>query len=107
MTDTSHFETLLKNRQRELNQRLHAIEADLESPAAADSEERAIEREGDEVLEGLGQAGLSELKAIEAALERIESGAFGTCVRCGEPIAEGRLEIVPHAALCQACMRPS
>lgn len=106
MTDTSHFETLLRNRQRELHKRLHAIETDLDKPADADSEERATEREGDEVLESLGQAGLSELKAIDAALDRIKAGTYGSCVKCGEPIARGRLDIVPHAALCQECIRP-
>lgn len=101
------YEEILRNRQRELFARLHKIEGDLDTPVNPDTQERATEREGDEVLEGIGQAGLSEIKAIEAALERISAGTFGTCVRCGEEISEERLKVVPHAALCQNCMRPS
>lgn len=100
-----HYEERLRARARELNLRLHRIEGDLDAPAANDSEERATEREGDEVLESLGQAGLSELKAIDAALGRIASGTFGVCVRCGEDIPAERLDVVPHAALCMNCLR--
>ena len=51
-------------------------------------EEQAIEREDDEVLEDLGAAGLREMRMIEAALDRIENGSYGVCVRCGEPIGD-------------------
>lgn len=105
MVDTAQFETRLKARQAELNSRLHHIENDLDAPAPADSEERAVEREGDEVLEDLGNAGLSELRAIEAALGRVADGTFGECVNCGEEIAPARLEAVPHAPLCQNCAK--
>ncbi|MDD4857361.1 MAG: TraR/DksA C4-type zinc finger protein [Candidatus Krumholzibacteria bacterium] len=43
------------------------------------------------------------LKAIEAALERIERGEYGLCIECGELISEKRLEAVPSAELCIAC----
>ena len=37
---------------------------------------------------------------VEAALKRIEDGTFGTCVDCGKPIPEARLEVRPEAARC-------
>jgi RNA polymerase-binding protein DksA len=43
------------------------------------------------------------LKAIEAALERIEHGEYGQCMECGEIISEKRLEAVPAAELCINC----
>ena len=43
------------------------------------------------------------LKAIEAALERIEHGEYGQCMECGELISEKRLEAVPAAELCISC----
>ena len=43
------------------------------------------------------------LKAIEAALERIEHGEYGQCMECGEIISEKRLEAVPAAELCISC----
>ncbi len=43
------------------------------------------------------------LKAIEAALERIEHGDYGQCVECSDLISEKRLEAVPAAELCISC----
>ncbi len=101
--NVSQFETRLRNRLRDLNVRLSGVEAELDQPADADSEERATEREGDEVLESLGNAGLLEIRMIQAALGRIADGTFGECVACGEPISEERLNAVPHAARCKRC----
>lgn len=103
MIDVSHYERRLRDRLRELNRRLAEAETELDQPASADSEDRASEREGDEVLEGLGNAGLAEIRMIEAALDRIGDGTFGECAACGEPISEERLEAVPHAARCRNC----
>ena len=103
--DIAEFEARLRARKAELTHRLNAIEEDLEEPAPADSEERATEREGDEVLEDLGKSGLTELRAIDEALRRIEAGSYGECVRCGDEIAPERLGVVPHAPLCQSCAR--
>jgi RNA polymerase-binding transcription factor DksA len=101
--DVCKFEIRLRNRLRDLNARLSGVEAELDQPADADSEERASEREGDEVLESLGNAGLLEIRMIQAALGRIADGTFGDCVACGEPISEERLNAVPHAARCKRC----
>jgi RNA polymerase-binding protein DksA len=43
------------------------------------------------------------LKAIEAALARIESGEYGQCMECSDLISDKRLEAVPAAELCIAC----
>jgi len=103
--DTAGFEARLRARKAELEKRLDEIEHDLVEEPHADSEERATEREGDEVLEDLGQAAVAELRAIDAALQRIEDGTFGECVRCGDEIAPERLDVVPHAPLCHSCAR--
>ncbi len=44
-----------------------------------------------------------ELKRIAAALQRIESGDYGFCITCGEPISAQRLEVDPAAAQCIRC----
>lgn len=97
------YKTRLLSRRDELNARLQTIEHDLDQKKDTDVEERAVESEGDEVMESLGQSGLLELKAIEAALLRIENGTFGICAQCEEPVADERLEAIPMAALCQTC----
>jgi DnaK suppressor protein len=46
-----------------------------------------------------------QLAAIDAALARLDDGTYGTCVRCGKPIASERLEALPWAAHCIDCQR--
>ncbi len=101
--DPRDYEPRLRERLKELTARLGRIEQDLDETPSADFGERATEREGDEVLESLGAAGLQEVRMIEAALKRIEEGEFGYCVNCGRPIASARLDLVPHAARCAKC----
>lgn len=43
------------------------------------------------------------LEAVDDALGRLDDGTYGTCVRCGQPIAAERLEALPWAAHCIAC----
>ncbi|MDZ7709888.1 MAG: TraR/DksA C4-type zinc finger protein [Roseovarius sp.] len=90
-------------RLRQLDTRLHAIEAELDTPRARDWEEAATEREGDEVLEQLGQSGEAEIARIRAALGRIRDGSYGICTGCGEQIARERLDILPETPLCRHC----
>ncbi len=103
MVDMQHFESLLKKRLRDLDSRLHEIESELDEPVPADSEERATEREDDEVLEELGNVGLKEIQMIQVALDRIANGTYGICVSCEKPISTERLEAVPHASRCRNC----
>ena len=44
-----------------------------------------------------------QLELVGAALERLDDGSFGTCLRCGKPIADARLEALPWAAHCIDC----
>ena len=37
---------------------------------------------------------------IQAALARLDAGTYGTCVDCGRPVEEARLEFRPEAARC-------
>jgi RNA polymerase-binding protein DksA len=43
------------------------------------------------------------LELVDAALQRLDDGTFGTCLRCGQRIAAERLEALPWAAHCIAC----
>ena len=97
------YETVLRSRKAELERRLSSIEQDFTTPRNPDDDDRAVERNNDEVLDELGGVGEKELAAIDAALARIAKGTFGVCVRCGQPISERRLDAVPHAPLCQVC----
>jgi DnaK suppressor protein len=48
---------------------------------------------------------LSELRALEAALERLADGSYGGCVTCGQDIGFERLEAEPAALRCIDCQR--
>jgi RNA polymerase-binding transcription factor DksA len=106
MLDTATYRAALMRRLRQLDTRLHAIEAELDAPRAPDWEEAATEREGDEVLERLGQSGGAEIAAIRAALDRIRNGSYGTCTGCGEQISTDRLDVLPETPLCRRCAAP-
>jgi RNA polymerase-binding protein DksA len=45
------------------------------------------------------------LAQVEAALERVDAGTYGACVRCGKPIAPERLEAILWASHCIDCQR--
>jgi DnaK suppressor protein len=51
----------------------------------------------------LVQRNREELARVERALERLRSGDYGICGRCGEEIAEARLQAVPDAIVCREC----
>jgi DnaK suppressor protein len=46
-----------------------------------------------------------QLVLVDEALARLDTGTFGTCIRCGKPIAPDRLEALPWAARCIDCQR--
>ena len=46
-----------------------------------------------------------QLELVDAALARLDDGAFGSCATCGRPIAAERLEALPWAGQCIDCAR--
>ena len=44
-----------------------------------------------------------DLRAVIVAQSRIESGDYGYCIDCDEPIAYQRLVVTPETLLCLAC----
>ena len=43
------------------------------------------------------------LTELEAARARLGTGTYGTCERCGQPIAPARLQARPEARTCVRC----
>jgi len=43
------------------------------------------------------------LDAVELAITRWDTGSFGICARCGNPISEARLEAKPAVTTCITC----
>jgi RNA polymerase-binding protein DksA len=112
--DTEHFkQRLLEERQRAQEARDYIHE---ESRGQLEDEREEIQsdnhpgdmatstfdRELDYTLEENVERALA---AIDAALQRIEDGTYGTCETCGEPIGAERLEALPWTTQCIDCKR--
>jgi DnaK suppressor protein len=67
-----------------------------EADAGAASHER-------DVHYSAGEKRSHRLKLIEAALERIDRGAYGVCLRCEDDIQPKRLMALPWTPLCIDC----
>ena len=79
----------------------HVRHAD--EPLSSDFSEQATERENEEVMDALGEAGRRELSQLNRALHRIDEGEYGICASCGDPIPEARLKILPYTEFCVKC----
>lgn len=84
------------------------IDAEIESPgqmtygSQAAAASHVVSQQRDLALRDKAE---KELKLVEAALDRLDDGTFGRCLRCGEEIAAERLEALPWAAHCIACQK--
>lgn len=94
---------ILENEKLRLEQLLKRIVVNHRQPPEADSSERAVQRQNQEVVDALGNDARDDLVRIDAALQRIAAGTYGTCTTCGEAIAAARLEAYPFAARCIDC----
>lgn len=93
-------------RRDELADRANRADSDLRresEPLSPDFDEQAVQRENDEVLQGLGDSAREELRRVNRALGRIADGSYFTCTRCGAPIAPARLSVLPDADRCAEC----
>jgi RNA polymerase-binding protein DksA len=54
-------------------------------------------------VQALVRQAREHLAEIEAALERVDAGTFGTCEDCSRPIGEDRLDARPVARTCISC----
>jgi DnaK suppressor protein len=112
--DLAAFAELLRRQRTEL-------EADQRRQGASLAEVRAARSSGDaddehdpegptlsaewSLRAGVHAELAANLAAIDAALQRIDAGSYGVCLRRGEAIGRDRLEVRPAATLCIACAR--
>jgi RNA polymerase-binding transcription factor DksA len=102
----------LEQERREATCRLAALSGDYASVVEASRDSNADDEhdpEGATIAFERSQIGAlvdqvrERLQEVEAALQRLDEGSYGVCVRCGAAIAEGRLEARPTALLCVRC----
>ncbi len=106
-------EQLLEERIR-LAREIAEFDADLSESLEESSEESpydqhmaetaavTLDREIDLTLQENARAALAQ---IDRALQRLDTGSYGFCDKCGHPIGEARLRIAPFVTLCVDCKR--
>lgn len=79
-------------------------ELQLQNGSHPDVLDNASHREPIAVLESIRGAQAHELDELEAALERIDKGTYGTCQMCGGAVGRQRLRAIPEARFCIDCV---
>lgn len=73
---------------------------DAETPDPVDL---AVRNYSKNVMLAVSENESRQLQLINEALLRIESGDYGECLNCEEPINEKRIEAIPWARYCLKC----
>ena len=81
--------------------RLAAGEIKLEK--TEDEGDLAIISHARELFYNLQEGDFTRLRSIEEAMEALDRGQYGECIRCDDDINERRLEVVPWATMCIRC----
>jgi RNA polymerase-binding transcription factor DksA len=103
--DRARHETLgqlLRLQGRVLRNRKQLLR-DSQPSCVMDVEERSLDAEEQGVRFWLLELTSRTVQGIETALQRLETGTFGTCADCWCRISGPRLRALPFAALCLAC----
>ena len=106
MSSFDNVKTQLLSLREEYTRRIDAIEVEThhkEEAVEKDFAEQATQSENDDVLAALDDEAQQMVMHIDAALDRIESGSYGLCKSCSEPIQEERLQAIPFAEMCITC----
>ena len=103
---------LLQSERDSVVRRLAALSHDFDEVVASSRDSNADDEhdpEGHTIAFERSQVGAliaqsqEHLAEVDAALDRLANGTYGTCERCGEPVPEGRLEARPTARWCVGC----
>jgi RNA polymerase-binding transcription factor len=112
--DTEHFRAALLTERQRVEHALGtlrdehpgSIDDEVEEVAATDHfTETAAATLGREIDYTLGDSASQVISEMDAALQRIDDGTYGTCTNCGREIPSDRLEANPWASLCIDCKR--
>ncbi len=86
--------------QGEIDRLMALLEHSEIDPSEDEADPDVVERE---TTMALVQALEQRKSEIQAALTKVETGGYGICERCGEPINPERLQIMPEATMCVRC----
>jgi len=97
----------LQKRRRTLLETARRSQEELEALRGAERDpefEEGAQREHEQyTLSLLGENQRRQVSMIDAAIARVEMGAYGVCGDCGTEIDRKRLQVLPFALLCADC----
>ncbi len=105
-TSDTAIRQLLEARERELAAEVRSVQArddDAGPREATDMKDGADRSALAEVAMAEVERDMVELRAVQAARQRLDEGRYGLCDDCGEAIAPARLQAQPTAARCIRC----
>lgn len=107
-THLTTLRNLLTYRLRELGGEVREAAAQRASTDAGghevvDQKDEAARQQFADLGDAQEQRDLDEMDDVRAALQRLDSGTYGNCADCGEPIALQRLLVQPAALRCAPC----
>ena len=86
---------------------IHAAELARQGPLdvteVGDRKDEAMRLQVADIDEAEERRDVDEMRAVVAALERLDAGRYGDCSDCGEPIGLERLRVQPSAERCVRC----
>ena len=94
--------TMLEDLNNRLDNIIHDVRHD-KTPLEHDFAEQATQNENNEVIDYLGNSARAEINQIKLAIANIDSGRYGICDVCAEPISKERLAAVPYTSQCIKC----
>jgi RNA polymerase-binding transcription factor len=97
--------TVLERVRSELEQELRTLTAAPRDPMGAVSFGKRVGEGTSQAVERIAQVDAAKrldakLGDVERAIEKLDSGTYGTCDICGMPIGTERLEAIPWAVRC-------
>ena len=104
--DVERLRQQLEFQRHEARQFLRRMEQEaqsLDAEATQDSADRCVIGVSKESLFERSSQRRTILRLIEAALQRIADGSFGTCVGCRDEIQDQRLHALPWTQFCLRC----
>jgi len=104
----NELKKMLDDRRREL---LNEVQGRIRDVRLEGNKERDVLDQGEssevdiqeDIEFALIQMKSETLTKIDAALRRLEDGAYGDCFECGDQISEARLRALPFAVRCKDC----
>jgi len=102
------YKVRLRAKERELIQSITRVEVDGRETSDVDTQDPVDKANGAFAKEYFFQqsdADRAILGLVQGALARVQTGEFGICVACGQPLEPKRLEAVPWARHCIRCQK--